>query len=73
MTKQANGRAHLEMEVNLLAEQELTAIRQMLYTLCLRPGHARVNDERVLSLLQDNDFVQSSSYSTINCETTTRT
>ena len=59
MTRQADRRAHLDLQVNLLAEQELTAILQMLYALCQKAGTcARVNDARVEALLKDTDIVQ---------------
>jgi len=59
MTKQADRRAHLDLQVNLLAEQELTAILQMLYALCQKAGTcARINDVRVEQLLRDTDIVQ---------------
>ncbi len=38
MTKQADKRAHLDLQVNLLAEQELTAMMGMLRALCERAG-----------------------------------
>jgi hypothetical protein len=45
--------------VNLLAEQELTAILQMLYALCQKAGTcARVNDARVEQLLKETHIVQ---------------
>lgn len=59
MNIQSDRRAHLDLQVNLLAEQELTAILQMLYALCKKAGTcARVNDTRVHQLLQDTDIVQ---------------
>lgn len=59
MTQQADRRAHLELQVNLLAEQELTAILQMLYALCQKAGTcARVNDARVQKLLEETDIVK---------------
>jgi uncharacterized membrane protein len=59
MTQQADRRAHLDLQVNLLAEQELTAILQMLYALCKKAGTcARVNDARVQTLLEETDIVQ---------------
>ena len=58
MTHQADKRAHLDLQVNLLAEQELTAILQMLYALCQKAGTcARVTDARVEQLLNDTDIV----------------
>ena len=38
MSRQVEKRAHLDLQVNLLAEQELTAILQMLQQLCERSG-----------------------------------
>lgn len=59
MTRQADRRAHLDLQVNLLAEQELTTILQMLYALCRKAGTcARVNDTRVEQLLKETDIVQ---------------
>ncbi|HEY6212835.1 MAG TPA: DUF1003 domain-containing protein [Vicinamibacterales bacterium] len=59
MTKQADRRAHLDLQVNLLAEQELTAILQMLYALCQKGGVcARISNARVQQLLQETDIVQ---------------
>lgn len=59
MTQQADRRAHLDLQVNLLAEQELTAILQMLYALCQKAGTcARVNDARVQTLLEETDIVK---------------
>ena len=59
MTKQADRRAHLDLQVNLLAEEELTAILQMLYALCQKAGTcARVADKRVEQLLKKTDIVK---------------
>jgi uncharacterized membrane protein len=59
MTKQADKRAHLDLQVNLLAEQELTAILQMIYALCQKAGTcARINDHRVEELLRETDIMQ---------------
>ncbi len=59
MTKHADRRAHLDLQVNMLAEQELTAILQMVYALCKKAGTgARVSDARVQQLLQETDIVQ---------------
>jgi uncharacterized membrane protein len=56
MTRQADKRAHLDLQVNLLAEQELTAILQMLKALCERmdvPVPAR--ETRVEQLVKDTN------------------
>jgi len=59
MAKHADRRAHLDLQVNLLAEQELTAILQMLYALCKKAGTtARISDARVQQLLRETDIVQ---------------
>ena len=59
MTHQADKRAHLDLQVNLLAEQELTAILQMIYALCQQAGTcARVTDKRIEQLLKETDIVK---------------
>jgi uncharacterized membrane protein len=59
MALHADRRAHLDLQVNLLAEQELTAILQMVYSLCAKAGTcARISDSRVESLLQQTDIVE---------------
>ena len=59
MTKQADKRAHLDLQVNLLAEQELTAILQMLHALCQKAGAGvKVSDARVEQLLKETDVTQ---------------
>lgn len=59
MTLQADRRAHLDLQVNLLAEQELTAILQMLYALCQQAGTcAKVKDARIEQLLKQTDIVR---------------
>jgi uncharacterized membrane protein len=57
MTRGADKRAHLDLQVNLLAEQELTAMLQMLNALCQRSGVAvTVRDSRVEELLKQTDI-----------------
>ena len=59
MTKQADKRAHLDLQVNLLAEQELTTILQMLHALCQKAGTGvRVSDARIEQLLKETDVTQ---------------
>ena len=59
MTRQADKRAHLDLQVNLLAEQELTAILQMLNALCERMGVAvPARDARVEQLVKETDIHQ---------------
>ncbi len=59
MTRQADKRAHLDLQVNLLAEQELTAILQMLQALCQRAGvEVKTRDARVDQLVKETDIHQ---------------
>jgi uncharacterized membrane protein len=59
MTQQADKRAHLDLQVNLLAEQELTAMLQMLHALCQRVGvTVTIRDTRVEQLLKETDIHQ---------------
>ena len=57
MTRQADKRAHLDLQVNILAEQELTAILQMVHALCTQAGvSVKVRDVQVEQLLQQTDI-----------------
>lgn len=57
MTRLADRRAHLDLQVNLLSEQELTAILHMLHALCTHAGvHVNIRDERVQQLLTETDI-----------------
>jgi uncharacterized membrane protein len=59
MTRLAERRAHLDLQVNLLAEQELTAMLHMLHGLCTHAGvHVAIRDERVQQLLTETDIRQ---------------
>jgi uncharacterized membrane protein len=50
-------RAQLDLQVNLLAEQELTAMLHMLHGLCTHAGvHVTIRDERVQQLLTETDI-----------------
>jgi uncharacterized membrane protein len=58
-TRLADRRAGLDLQVNLLAEQELTAMLQMLHQLCARAGvDVAIRDERVQQLLVATDVRQ---------------
>jgi uncharacterized membrane protein len=58
-TRLADRRAGLDLQVNLLAEQELTAMLQMLHQLCARAGvDVAIHDERVQQLLVETDVRQ---------------
>jgi uncharacterized membrane protein len=57
MTRLAERRAHLDLQVNLLSEQELTAMLHMLHGLCTHAGvHVAIRDERVQQLLTETDI-----------------
>lgn len=57
MTRQADRRAHLDLQVNLLAEQELTAILHMLHALCDHAGvGVSVEDVGVEQLLKQTNI-----------------
>jgi uncharacterized membrane protein len=57
MTRLADRRAHLDLQVNVLAEQELTAMLHMLHGLCKQAGvRVSIHDERVQQLLTDTDI-----------------
>jgi uncharacterized membrane protein len=57
MQRQADKRAHLDLQVNLLAEQELTAILQMLRGICRRLDvNAEARDGRVEQLVEETDI-----------------
>ena len=57
MSRLADRRAHLDLQVNLLAEQELTAMLHMLHGLCTHAGvHVAIRDEHVEQLLTETDI-----------------
>jgi uncharacterized membrane protein len=57
MARLADRRAHLDLQVNMLAEQELTAMLHMLHGLCNHAGvKVSIRDERVQQLLQETDI-----------------
>jgi uncharacterized membrane protein len=59
MTRLADRRTNLDLQVNLLAEQELTAMLHMLHGLCTKAGvHVSIRDERVEQLLAETDIRQ---------------
>jgi uncharacterized membrane protein len=56
MAHLANRRAHIDLQVNMLAEQELTAMLHMLHGLCTHAGvSVSLKDDRVEQLLKDTD------------------
>ena len=57
MTREADRRAHLDLQVNMLAEQELTAMLQMLTALCNHAGiSSRERDTRIEEMSKDIDI-----------------
>jgi uncharacterized membrane protein len=57
ITRLGDRRAHLDLQINLLAEQELTAMLHMLHGLCAHAGvPVSIRDERVQQLLTDTDI-----------------
>jgi uncharacterized membrane protein len=57
ITRLADRRAHLDLQVNLLSEQELTAMLHMLHGLCTQAGvEVAIRDERVQQLLTETDI-----------------
>lgn len=57
MAKLADRRAHLDLQLNMLAEQELTATLHMLHGLCTHAGvTVSIRDERVQQLLKETDI-----------------
>jgi uncharacterized membrane protein len=57
MTRQADKRAHLDLQIDLLAEQELTTILHMLGALCKKQGvDVDVPSERMRQQLEDTDI-----------------
>lgn len=57
MTRQADRRAHLDLQVNLLAEQELTAILKLLCQVAERAG-INVDDDPRLAQFRASTNVQ---------------
>ena len=59
MTGLAERRAALDLQINLLSEQELTAMLHMLNGLCGRLGvRISIHDERVQQLLAETDVLK---------------
>lgn len=57
MAQLADRRARLDLQVNMLAEQELTATLHMLHALCAHAGvSVSIRDERVQQLLKETDI-----------------
>jgi uncharacterized membrane protein len=57
MARLTDRRAHLDLQVNLLAEQELTAMLHMLHGLCTHAGvKVTIRDEKIQQLLGETDI-----------------
>ena len=55
MSYQADRRAHLDLQINLLAEQETTAMLQLIERICRRLGVDTTTSEKVNQLIQETD------------------
>jgi uncharacterized membrane protein len=56
LTRQAQMRTHLDLQVNMLAEQELTAILRMVEGLCKKHGvEVPMRDDRLEELVKETD------------------
>ena len=56
MVRQADKRAHLDLQVDLLAEQELTALLHMLKAVCAKlEVEVSIPDEHVREMLNETD------------------
>ena len=57
MMRAADKRAHLDLQVNLLAEQELTTMLQMLHAMCAKlQVDVPVADEQMRQFLNETDI-----------------
>jgi uncharacterized membrane protein len=54
-TRRADERAHLDLQVNLLAEREATKMLQLLQALCLQQGLNEAGDTELKQLLQETE------------------
>ena len=56
MSRQADKRAHLDLQIDLLAEQELTTILRMLRALCVQQGvKVTIPNGQMREQLKDTD------------------
>jgi len=59
LTQEADRRAHLDLQVNLLAEQEMTVVLQMLKEICEHLGlHDTIQSRKFLQLVKRTDVSQ---------------
>lgn len=49
--RQAEQRAHLDLQVNLLSEQETTKLLQLVRALCVHHGLPEANDEELIQMM----------------------
>lgn len=54
-TRRADERAHLDLQVNLLAEREATKMLQLLRALCIHQGLDESGDAELTQLVQDTE------------------
>jgi uncharacterized membrane protein len=56
LTQEADRRAHLDLQVNLLAEQEMTVVLRMLKEICEHLGlHDTIQSQKFLELIKQTD------------------
>jgi uncharacterized membrane protein len=56
MTRMADHRAHLDLQIDLLAERELTMLLRMLRALCRKHGvDAKEFEDELREMLEDTD------------------
>jgi len=54
-TRRADERAHLDLQINLLAEREATKVLQLLRALCVNQGLDDASDAELKQLLQETE------------------
>ncbi len=58
MTKEADKRAHLDLQINLLAEQEGTVMLKLLQKICEHLGIEAEGDEALQEMIEETDVHQ---------------
>ena len=58
MTKEADKRAHLDLQINMLAEQQNTIMLKMLQSICKQLGLEAESDEIVQEMIEETDVDQ---------------
>ena len=58
MTKEADKRAHLDLQINMLAEQQNTVMLKLLQKLCEQMGLEAASDEILQEMIEETDVHQ---------------